>query len=60
MDRFTKKPNASKIYCEKCDVVFESREKYETHLDGHSSSIICESCPLDTIIQKFTGLFKKH
>lgn len=60
MNRFTKKPNESKIYCEKCNVVFKSREQYETHLDEHSSNIACESCPLDTILQKITALFKKH
>ncbi len=53
------KSNVSKVYCEKCDLVFESREKFEKHLERHSSSVTCEICPIDTVIAKFVNLFKR-
>jgi len=49
----------NKVYCEKCDLVFESRARFEKHLDGHSSSTACETCPIDTAIAKFVNLFKR-
>ena len=60
MDEFSKKANILKIYCEKCDLIFVNQQKYESHLTQHSSTVYCESCPLDTVIQKITKLFKKH
>jgi len=57
---FGNKKNVNKIYCEKCDSIFASREKFEKHFDTHSSSISSESCPLDTITQKFFNLFRKE
>lgn len=48
-----------KVYCEKCDLIFGSREKFEKHLESHSLSIYCETCPIDTAISKFTNLFKR-
>ena len=45
------KNNVFKVYCEKCDLVFDSREKFEKHLDSHSSGVQCEVCPIDTAIQ---------
>ncbi len=59
---FVKKPsknNLTKIYCEKCDLILESREKFEKHLDSHSSNIACEVCPIDIAIAKFVNLFKR-
>lgn len=59
---FVEKPlknNISKIYCEKCDLVLESREKFDKHLESHSSSVTCEVCPIDTAIAKFVNLFKR-
>ena len=53
------KNNIAKVYCEKCDLVLESREKFEKHLDSHSSSIACEVCPIDTAIAKFVNLFRR-
>ncbi|MGY5148649.1 MAG: hypothetical protein ACW9W3_01130 [Candidatus Nitrosopumilus sp. bin_68KS] len=53
------KNNTRKVYCEKCDLVLESREKFEKHLDEHSSSITCEVCPIDVAIAKFVNLFKR-
>jgi len=53
------KNNVSKVYCEKCDLVFESREKFENHFDNHSSKFVCEICPIDTVIAKFVNLFKR-
>jgi hypothetical protein len=31
--------NNSKIYCERCDLILESREKFNKHLSTHSSTI---------------------
>ena len=53
------KNNIAKVYCEKCDLVLESREKFEKHLDSHSSSVACEVCPIDTAIAKFVNLFRR-
>ena len=53
------KNNAKKVYCEKCDLVLESREKFEKHLDQHSSKMVCEMCPIDVAIAKFVNLFKR-
>jgi len=47
------------VYCEKCDLVLESREKFEKHLDIHSGKIACEVCPIDTAIAKFLNIFKR-
>ncbi len=54
-----KKHNVTKVYCSKCDLIFETREKYEKHVDAHSSGIECEACPIDTAISKFTNLFRR-
>lgn len=53
------KSNVAKVYCEKCDLIFESREKFENHFDSHSSNVVCEVCPIDTAIEKFVNLFKR-
>ena len=53
------KHNVSKVYCTKCDLIFESREKFEKHFDRHSSSVACEVCPIDTVISKFVNIFKR-
>jgi hypothetical protein len=49
----------AKVYCEKCNLVFKSREKFEKHLVSHSSTVACEVCPVDTVIAKFLDLFKR-
>jgi len=49
----------TKVYCEKCDLVFKSREKFEKHLANHSSNVSCEVCPIDTVIARFLDLFKR-
>ena len=51
--------NNKKIYCEQCDLVLNSREKFLKHLQTHSSTIPCDVCPIDTAIDKFVNLFKK-
>jgi hypothetical protein len=51
--------DVSKVYCEKCDLIFKSRDKFEKHLFSHSSNITCEVCPIDTVIAKFLDLFKR-
>jgi len=53
------KNNVTKVYCAKCDLIFESREKFEKHFDRHSSNVTCEVCPIDTVISKFVNLFKR-
>jgi len=47
-----------KIYCEKCDLILKSREKFNEHLVTHSSTIPCDVCPIDTIIGKFVNLLR--
>ena len=59
MDKSSSKENVSKIYCEKCDEVFNSKQKYDDHNSIHSSGVSCESCPIDTVMDKIIGLFKK-
>jgi len=56
-----KKPSngIAKVYCEKCDLIFNSRGQFEKHLASHSSNIACEVCPIDTVIAKFLDLFKR-
>ena len=54
------KHNVAKVYCSKCDLVFESREKFDKHFDSHSSSVSCEECPIDTAIAKFVSLFRRN
>ncbi|MDA8720815.1 hypothetical protein N9M35_03200 [Nitrosopumilus sp.] len=51
--------NNTKIYCEKCDLILNSREKFLKHLETHSFTIPCDVCPIDTVIDKFVNLFKK-
>ena len=58
MNNSTKK--SPKIYCERCDSIFQSREQFEKHFDSmHQSNVSCESCPIDTVISKLIGFFKK-
>ena len=54
------KNNSTKVYCSRCDMIFESRKKFQSHLDVHSSdsSSSCEQCPIDTVIAKLVGLFR--
>jgi len=54
-----KKENVAKIYCEKCDSIFESKTKYQEHYQEHLG-ISCESCPIDSVMQKIVNLFKKR
>ena len=51
--------NSTKIYCEKCDLILNSREKFLKHLDTHSSTIPCDACPIDMIIGKFVNMFRR-
>ena len=50
---------AGKIYCERCDSVFGSREKFQRHMDQVHSGVSCETCIIDSAISKIFGLFKK-
>lgn len=59
MDRSSPRENVSKIYCEKCDEIFDSRQKYEQHSSKHSTGTSCESCPIDMILEKIIGFFKR-
>ena len=58
MDKSPGKENVTKIYCEKCDQIFNSKQKYDDHSSKHSSVVSCESCPIDTVLGKIIGLFK--
>ena len=51
--------NVVKVYCSQCDIVFDSQEKFDRHLPNHSSSISCETCPIDIAIDKLRSLFKR-
>jgi len=51
--------NPTKIYCERCDLILKSREKFNEHLATHSSTIPCDVCPIDTIIDKFVSLLRR-
>ena len=53
------KNNVTKVYCSKCDLIFETREKFENHFDSHYSNVVCEVCPVDTVIAKFVNLFRR-
>jgi hypothetical protein len=53
------KNKVTKVYCERCDLIFESRDKFDAHFDRHSSGVVCEECPIDTVIAKFLNLFKR-
>ncbi len=55
----TKKETASKIYCEKCETVFDSKKKYDAHYSKHDSNVYCESCPIDVAVSKIVNLFKR-
>ena len=59
MDKSFNKANVSKIYCEKCNEVFNSKQQYDKHSSRHSSGISSQSCPIDTVLGKIVGLFKK-
>ena len=54
-----RKENVSKVYCEKCDIVFDSKAKYEKHYDEHTGGVVSESCPLDIAVSKILSLFRK-
>lgn len=49
----------SKVYCERCDAVFPSQEKFRQHFDATHSGVSCETCVVDLAISKIIGFFKK-
>jgi hypothetical protein len=51
--------NNLKVYCEKCDLILDSRQKYLKHLDSHSSTIPCDVCPIDTVVEKLINFFTR-
>lgn len=59
MDKSFGKSKVSKIYCEKCNEVFSSKNQFDKHFVRHSSGISSQSCPIDTVLGKILGLFKK-
>jgi len=60
MDEYSKRTKVSKVFCEKCNCVFDSKEKFDEHIVQHSpSAICCESCPIDMAIEKIKSFFKK-
>jgi hypothetical protein len=50
MDKSSTRENVSKIYCEKCDKIFNSREKYDVHYSEHSSGVSCESYRVNHVL----------
>lgn len=49
-----------KIYCERCDSIFESRAKFERHMESaHTSGMGCEACVIDTAISRIIKFFRK-
>jgi hypothetical protein len=59
MDKSWKKTSISKVYCEQCDIVFDTRNEFDKHFEKHSGDISSEMCPLDTAVQKFVNFFKR-
>jgi len=55
----SRKQNVTKVYCSTCDLIFESRARFEKHLERHSSNFECEICPIDTVIGKFVDFFRR-
>ncbi len=51
--------NIKKIYCVHCDMIFNSRKSFQKHLLSHSSTILSEACPIDTVLSKFVDLFRR-
>lgn len=47
-----------KVYCDRCDTVFNSRPEYESHLGRHSG-VPCEACPIDTALSRVARLFRR-
>lgn len=60
MDKSSNRDNISKIYCEECDEVFDSKQKYDKHSSKHSNRVYSESCPIDTVLGKIIGFFRKE
>ena len=58
MEEFPKN-KITKVYCSRCDCIFESRKEFEQHFEKHNSGISCETCPIDDVISKLTKLFKR-
>ena len=48
----------AKVYCEKCDELFDSRSTYDSHMDKHSE-VACATCPIDMALSKLTRWFKR-
>ncbi|PIN82214.1 MAG: hypothetical protein COW26_07650 [Nitrosopumilales archaeon CG15_BIG_FIL_POST_REV_8_21_14_020_33_23] len=53
------KNSITKVYCVKCDIIFNSRKTFEKHLVTHLLTNKCETCPIDVVISKFVNIFKK-
>ena len=48
-----------KVYCEKCDSLFDSREKFDKHVASAHDQTGCDVCVIDAALSKITGFFKK-
>lgn len=59
MDKSFNRENITKIYCEKCDEVFDSKQKYEKHSSRHSTRVYYEPCPIDTVLGKIISFFRR-
>ena len=51
---------SGKIYCERCDSIFESRAKFERHMESaHAGGAGCEACVIDVAISRIVKFFRK-
>ena len=49
----------TKVYCEKCNDVFGSREKFDRHVESVHGESGCDVCIIDAALSKIAGFFKK-
>ena len=49
----------SKVYCERCNSVFGSREKFDRHMESAHSQAGCDVCVIDAALSKIAGFFKR-
>ena len=48
----------SEHLCDQCDASFFTKEGLEKHFQ-RQHGIYCESCPIDTAVQKITDIFRQ-
>lgn len=48
-----------KVYCDRCDSVFESRVEFDRHASRHIYGVMQEVCPIDTALSKLAGALRR-